>query len=331
LVAEGFTNGWVFSFSRGEFLFRSRDNLDGGWQSDGGPFLSSFAAAKVFILCGFFEERCPAPGPSSSSTNRKVSAAVPVSSRRVRWNSSRPDAADGKSPRFGQVHHCHAIRRCLMAYPGARRLLPAIEIWPWEPVNRRTDRSLTRSWAAKFLAPDPAGFVDAVDGRSKSPGCGRLSMALKTKSDHRPARRPYLKRLVARSVARRRSRPPTPFCLPFSSRMISSLKFRSRPSPVIVGEETQTGKSTLLEGIAVACGPYDGKAGGGQRVTCRSIISEMRWRRWAGSFQRPLRASLAAENYQWLGFFFFARRELFFFFFFFFFRLRRYLDKAGPG
>ena len=86
-----------------------------------------------------------------------------------------------------------------------------------------------------------------------------------------------------------------------------------RPITIIAGENG-TGKSTLLEGIAVLAG-YD-EAGGGKGY--RPVDHSDAARTWAGSFRRPLRASwLPKVTNGW-----FFRAESFF-------SVARYLDAAG--
>src|ERR1700732_4633301 len=89
---------------------------------------------------------------------------------------------------------------------------------------------------------------------------------------------PYLRRIWL-EPSRVADRTAYPFCLAFL-RDEFELSF-DRSITVIVGENG-TGKSTLLEGIAVLAG-YD-EAGGAPRVTCPSIIRR-RLRRWAAGFQ----------------------------------------------
>jgi predicted ATPase len=81
---------------------------------------------------------------------------------------------------------------------------------------------------------------------------------------------PYLKRLWL-EPSRIADRKDYPFCLPFLGDNFA-VSF-DRPITIIVGENG-TGKSTLLEGIAVLAG-YD-EAGGGKGIG-RSIIPK-RWR-----------------------------------------------------
>jgi hypothetical protein len=98
-------------------------------------------------------------------------------------------------------------------------------------------------------------------------------MAKRNKPINMPA--PYLRRvwLDPSDIA---DRAAYPFCLPFLQDEFE-LSF-DRPITIIVGENG-TGKSTLLEGIAVLAG-YD-EAGGG-RVIGQSIIPT-HWRRWAAA------------------------------------------------
>jgi len=100
-----------------------------------------------------------------------------------------------------------------------------------------------REVAARFL-----GFNSSME----------RSMARRNRTINLPA--PYLRRVLARSIAHRRPR-AYPFCLPFL-RDDFELSF-DRPITIIAGVK-RTGKSTLLEGIAGARG-YD--EAGAARVT----------------------------------------------------------------
>src|ERR1700732_2860141 len=84
---------------------------------------------------------------------------------------------------------------------------------------------------------------------------------------------PYLRRIWL-DPSRITDRDAYPFCLPFLQDEFE-LGF-DRPITIIVGENG-TGKSTLLEGIAVLAG-YD-EAGGGKGYMPR-------WRRWAADSRR---------------------------------------------
>ena len=103
-----------------------------------------------------------------------------------------------------------------------------------------------------------------------------------------------------------------PFCLPFL-RDDFELSF-DKAITIIVGENG-TGKSTLLEGIAVLAG-YD-EAGGG-RATGRSIIPAP-WRRGRSAFQAFRASWLPKVTNGW-----FFRAESFFW-------VARYLDEAATG
>ena len=103
---------------------------------------------------------------------------------------------------------------------------------------------------------------------------------------------PYLKRLWL-DPSRIADRKAYPFCLPFL-RDDFELSF-DRPITIIVGENG-TGKSTLLEGIAVLAG-YDEAGGGkGYRPVDHSNAQEVDGRR---TFEGASR-KLAAEDHQWL-------------------------------
>ncbi|MEA2945180.1 MAG: hypothetical protein QOI40_510 [Alphaproteobacteria bacterium] len=123
---------------------------------------------------------------------------------------------------------------------------------------------------------------------------------------------PYLKR-VWLDLERVSDRAAYPFCLPFL-RDGFELDFE-RPITIIVGENG-TGKSTLLEGIAVLAG-YDEAGGGkGYRPVDHSGAIEVA----GGTLSRALRASwLPKVTNGW-----FFRAESFF-------SVARYLDQAAIG
>ena len=103
---------------------------------------------------------------------------------------------------------------------------------------------------------------------------------------------PYLKRIWL-EPSRIANREAYPFCLPLLNDDFE-LSF-DRAITIIVGENG-TGKSTLLEGIAVLAG-YD-EAGGGKGympVDHSEALEEM-----GGQLSTALRASWLAENHQWL-------------------------------
>jgi predicted ATPase len=133
-------------------------------------------------------------------------------------------------------------------------------------------------------------------------------MARRNRPINLPA--PYLRRLW---LDPERVTDPTayPFCLPFL-RQEFELNF-DKPITIIVGENG-TGKSTLLEGIAVLAG-YD-EAGGGKGyrpVDHSSAIEEM-----GGQLSKALRASWLPKITK--GWFFRAES---------FFSVARYLDEVG--
>ena len=133
-------------------------------------------------------------------------------------------------------------------------------------------------------------------------------MARRNRPINLPA--PYLRRLW---LDPERVTDPTayPFCLPFL-RQEFELSF-DKPITIIVGENG-TGKSTLLEGIAVLAG-YD-EAGGGKGyrpVDHSSAIEEM-----GGQLSKALRASWLPKITK--GWFFRAES---------FFSVARYLDEVG--
>lgn len=101
-----------------------------------------------------------------------------------------------------------------------------------------------------------------------------------------------------------------PFCLPMFRGRDFELRFE-RPITIIVGENG-TGKSTLLEGIAVLAGFDEGGGGPGYRAV------EAGTERGGGLLARAMRASwLPKVNQGW-----FFRAESFF-------SVARYLDDAG--
>jgi predicted ATPase len=121
---------------------------------------------------------------------------------------------------------------------------------------------------------------------------------------------PYLKRLWL-EPSRIPDREAYPFCLPFLSDDFE-LSF-DRPITIIVGENG-TGKSTLLEGIAVLAG-YD-EAGGGKGY--RPVDHSDAVEKMGGSLSAALRASWLPKITN--GWFFRAES---------FFSIARYLDKAA--
>ena len=138
--------------------------------------------------------------------------------------------------------------------------------------------------------------------------CGTQIWPRRNRPINLPA--PYLRR-VWLDPSRIVDRAAYPFCLPFL-RDDFELEL-DRPITIIVGENG-TGKSTLLEGIAVLAG-YD-EAGGGKGYG-RSIIPA-RSRRWAASSHSALRASwLPKVTNGW-----FFRAETFF-------SVASYLDEAA--
>src|SRR6516225_593007 len=133
-------------------------------------------------------------------------------------------------------------------------------------------------------------------------------MARRNRDINLPA--PYLKRLWL-DPARVPDREAYPFCLPFL-RDDFSLSFE-RAITIIVGENG-TGKSTLLEGIAVLAG-YD-EAGGGKGympVDHSNALEKM-----GGELSKALRASWVPKITR--GWFFRAES---------FFSVARYLDLAA--
>ena len=123
---------------------------------------------------------------------------------------------------------------------------------------------------------------------------------------------PYLKRLWL-EPSRIDDRKAYPFCLPFLSDDFE-VSF-DRPITIIVGENG-TGKSTLLEGIAVLAG-YDEAGGGkGYRPVDHSKAMEV----MGGNLSTALRASWLPKITN--GWFFRAES---------FFSVARYLDEAALG
>jgi predicted ATPase len=102
---------------------------------------------------------------------------------------------------------------------------------------------------------------------------------------------PYLKR-VWLDPSRIEDRKAYPFCLPF---LLDDFELSfDRPITIIAGENG-TGKSTLLEGIAVLAG-YDEAGGGkGYRAVDHSRANEV----MGGDLSEALSAS-CAKDYQWL-------------------------------
>lgn len=122
---------------------------------------------------------------------------------------------------------------------------------------------------------------------------------------------PYLKR-IALDEERVPGRAAYPFCLPLFRDPGFELTF-DRPVTIIVGENG-TGKSTLLEGIAVLAGFDEGGGGPGYRAVDHSRAIE----RGGGDLAAALRASWLPKVGQ--GWFFRAES---------FFSVARYLDEAG--
>jgi len=121
---------------------------------------------------------------------------------------------------------------------------------------------------------------------------------------------PYLKRLWL-EPSRIEDRKAYPFCLPFLGDDFE-LRF-DRPITIIVGENG-TGKSTLLEGIAVLAG-YD-EAGGGKGY--RPVDHSQAIEAMGGQLSNALRASWLPKITN--GWFFRAES---------FFSVARYLDEVG--
>jgi predicted ATPase len=135
-------------------------------------------------------------------------------------------------------------------------------------------------------------------------------MARRNRDINLPA--PYLKRLWV-DASRVLDPDAYPFCLPFL-RAEFSLSF-DRAITIIVGENG-TGKSTLLEGIAVFAG-YD-EAGGGKGY--RTVDHSQALERMGGELSKALRASWLPKITN--GWFFRAES---------FFSVARYLDEAARG
>src|SRR6202790_1040906 len=121
---------------------------------------------------------------------------------------------------------------------------------------------------------------------------------------------PYLRRLWL-DPARSTDRAAYPFCLPFLGDNFE-LGF-DRPITIIV-RESGTGKSTLLEGIAVLAG-YD-EAGGGKGYM--PVDHSKAFEKMGGQLSQALRASWLPKITN--GWFFRAER---------FFSVARYLDRAA--
>jgi predicted ATPase len=130
-------------------------------------------------------------------------------------------------------------------------------------------------------------------------------------SKHTSLPPPYLKR-VWLDAARATDRDEYPLCLPLFRRGEFELDF-DRPVTIIVGENG-TGKSTLLEGIAVLAGFDEGGGGPGYRAVDHSRALE----RGGGQLAGALRASWLPKVGQ--GWFFRAES---------FFTVARYLDEAA--
>src|SRR6202163_2098200 len=121
---------------------------------------------------------------------------------------------------------------------------------------------------------------------------------------------PYLRRIWL-EPSRIADRAAYPFCLPFLHDDFE-LSF-DRPITIIVGENG-TGKSTLLEGIAVLAG-YD-EAGGGKGY--RPVDHSNALEKMGGELSKALRASWLPKITN--GWFFRAES---------FFSVARYLDEVG--
>ena len=111
---------------------------------------------------------------------------------------------------------------------------------------------------------------------------------------------PYLKRIWL-EPSRITNREAYPFCLPLL-RDDFELSF-DKAITIIVGENG-TGKSTLLEGIAVLAG-YD-EAGGGKGYM--TVDHSWALEKMGGQLSQRVAGELAAQNHQWLVF---PRRKLF--------------------
>src|SRR6202451_962153 len=123
---------------------------------------------------------------------------------------------------------------------------------------------------------------------------------------------PYLRRIWLKP-SRIANRDAYPFCLPFL-RDAFEVDF-DRPITIIVGENG-TGKSSLLEGVAVLAG-YD-EAGGGKGY--RTVDHSDALEKMGGELSKALRASWLPKITN--GWFFRAES---------FFSVARYLDKAAIG
>ncbi len=135
-------------------------------------------------------------------------------------------------------------------------------------------------------------------------------MARRNKPINLPA--PYLKRIWL-DVARVDDRAAYPFCLPYLNDDFE-LSF-DRSITIIVGENG-TGKSTLLEGIAVLAGFDEAGGGKGYRAVDHSNAIEV----MGGELSHALRASWLPKITD--GWFFRAES---------FFSVARYLDEVGRG
>ena len=133
-------------------------------------------------------------------------------------------------------------------------------------------------------------------------------MARRNREINLPA--PYLKRLWL-DASRVEDRAAYPFCLPFLHDEFS-LSF-DRAITIIVGENG-TGKSTLLEGIAVLAGYNEAGGGKGYRTVDHSDAVEV----MGGELSEALRAAWLPKITK--GWFFRAES---------FFSVARYLDQAG--
>jgi predicted ATPase len=147
-----------------------------------------------------------------------------------------------------------------------------------------------------------------TQGKSQLVSAGRGMASKRNRTINMPA--PYLKR-VWLDPSRIEDRKAYPFCLPF---LLDDFELSfDRPITIIAGENG-TGKSTLLEGIAVLAG-YDEAGGGkGYRAVDHSDAQET----MGGELSEALRASwLPKVTNGW-----FFRAESFF-------SVARYLDAVG--
>src|SRR4026207_556579 len=135
-------------------------------------------------------------------------------------------------------------------------------------------------------------------------------MARKNRPINLPA--PYLKR-VWLETDRVADRAVYPFCLPF---LCDGLDINFEHAITIIAGENGTGKSTLLEGIAVLAG-YD-EAGGGKGY--RPVDHSNAMEAMGGELSEALRASWLPKITK--GWFFRAES---------FFSVARYLDEVGSG